>query len=250
MRGAQTNTVFLAKKEKINNIPIRNKEISVKDCKVFFDFDNTITAFDVLDDIIKKFSINKSWISFENAWKTGKIGSRECLYGQLKSIRASKKEFTDYLSGVTLDPAFSKLLNFLRENKVSVAILSDSFSFAIKYILQKHGISGIRVYANGLRINKDRWSASFPYFNKSCQKCANCKKNHVFSANPSEKVSIYIGDGLSDICAAQYADLVFAKANLLQYLRAKSKPCVEFKSLETVHNVLKEAINERSAIRI
>jgi len=43
--------------------------IVLSNCRVFFDFDNTMTTSDVLDDVIRRFSINDKWIALENVWK-------------------------------------------------------------------------------------------------------------------------------------------------------------------------------------
>ncbi|MBL7070141.1 MAG: hypothetical protein ISS27_01560 [Candidatus Omnitrophica bacterium] len=63
----------------------------------FFDFDNTITGFDVLDDLVKRYSINKKWQFFERAWKNGSIGSRKCLQEQLRVVRITRAGLKMYL---------------------------------------------------------------------------------------------------------------------------------------------------------
>jgi len=45
---------------------------SLSECLVFFDFDNTITNFDVLDDIIRRFSADKKWVAMSGPGKKGK----------------------------------------------------------------------------------------------------------------------------------------------------------------------------------
>lgn len=220
---------------------MRFNKINLEDCVVFFDFDNTITTFDVLDGIIKRFAKDRNWVKLEENWRLGKIGSRQCLSGQLKSVRVTKKELLQYLDTVNLDKNFHKLLDFLKANKAEVAILSDSFSFVINYILKRHNIGHIKTYANHLRINRDTLTAIFPHVNEACFKCANCKKGHLTNNGFSKRFSIYIGDGLSDICPAQHTNLTFAKANLLLHLRKKNKHCIEFKHLEDVYSYIKEA---------
>ena len=37
--------------------------------RVYFDFDNTITKFDVLDAIIEQFSIDREWVAYEEDWR-------------------------------------------------------------------------------------------------------------------------------------------------------------------------------------
>ena len=116
---------------------MRNIRLShLKDCLVFFDFDNTITPFDVLDDIIKHFSVNKDWQALESSWQKGKISSRECLEGQLRSVRISRSNLLRYLSRIKVDPHVRKLFNLLIREGIRPVVLSDSFTFIIKTILQ------------------------------------------------------------------------------------------------------------------
>jgi 2-hydroxy-3-keto-5-methylthiopentenyl-1-phosphate phosphatase len=218
----------------------RKSPLILSRCNVFFDFDNTVTHFDVLDDIIRRFSVTREWLEYEKAWVSGKIGSRECLQGQLKGVRISKKNLSAYLSKIKVDPSFKRLLSFLKRHGVRPMIVSDSFSFLIKSILKRNRIMGLRVYANRVRFNKDRLLPEFPHRVAWCADCAHCKKRHLTNRGSGDKTKIYIGDGLSDICPAQQADLVFAKGSLLKHLKDKKKPCVEFSHLGDVYEYLKE----------
>ncbi len=208
----------------------------LSDCLVFFDFDNTITPFDVLDDIIEKFSINKNWVAFEQAWKRGDIGSQVCLKGQLHSVRITQKDLIRYLSKVKIDPHFSELFAMFRREGIKPVILSDNFTFIVNFILAHNGIKGAKVYANNLRFAKDRLLPSFPYVNRHCLRCAHCKKKNLLKKEVQDKIIMYIGDGLSDACPAEYADIVFAKGNLLEHFRRKRRLCAAFNTLEDIYN--------------
>jgi 2,3-diketo-5-methylthio-1-phosphopentane phosphatase len=203
---------------------------------VFFDFDNTITPFDVLDDIIKRFSINKNWEKFERAWKRGLIGSRYCLEGQLRSVRVTKNDLLRYLARIRIDPHFHKLSAILEKEDIRSVILSDSFSFIIESILRNNKIKGVKVYANSLRFYRDRLIPSFPYRNRYCQRCAHCKKKNLLKKNISDKIIIYIGDGHSDVCPAECSDIVFAKGSLLKHFRKTKRLCVAYNKLEDISN--------------
>ena len=61
-------------------------------CEVFFDFDNTITTSDILDDILQRFSVDGDWRVLERDWLAGKIGSKACLAGQLQSVRVTRED--------------------------------------------------------------------------------------------------------------------------------------------------------------
>ena len=219
-------------------------DIDLAASQVYFDFDNTITTFDVLDAIIEQFSIDRDWVAYEEAWRAGDIGSKECLEGQLHSIRCTRESLAEYLATVTLDTHFNRLLSLLQENGIKPVILSDSFTFFIASILRNNDVKGITVYANRLRFYEGRLIPSFPHTNHLCSHCAHCKTNNFSSNGHKEKSIIYIGDGLSDVCPAQHADLVFAKSTLLDHFKKAKRYCVAFKDLGDVYNYFKEYSNE------
>jgi len=208
----------------------------LSDCVVFFDFDNTVTLFDLLDDIIERFSVDTEWTKLENLWKTGKISSRECLEGQLRSVRVTKKALLQYLSQIRIDPHFYRLFAMLKREGMKPVILSDSFGFIIETILKNNGIKDVKVYANTLKFHNGRLMPSFPYRHKRCLRCANCKKKSLQRKDVRDKVIIYIGDGLSDVCPAGYADIVFAKGELLNHFRKTKRLCLAYNRLGDITN--------------
>ena len=200
---------------------------------VFLDFDNTITSLDVLDAVIGRFSIDQKWMVCEEAWKEGKIGSRQCLEAQLKSVRVTRADLAKYVTQIPLDPFFLKLLWILDHQRIPFVIVSDSFTFIIKAILLHHGVRRIKIFANELRFQKNRLIPTFPFHSKDChRRCAHCKKTHVLGHR--DKTTIYVGDGLSDVCPALVSDLVFAKDALASHLEAEGKLHRVFRDLGDV----------------
>ncbi|EQD32500.1 phosphoserine phosphatase [mine drainage metagenome] len=55
------------------NVPLPSK------AQVWIDFDGTISREDVLDELVSRFASNDSWKLVEERWRTGLIGSAECL---------------------------------------------------------------------------------------------------------------------------------------------------------------------------
>lgn len=219
------------------------KSLNLFNATAFFDFDNTMTSFDVLDDVIKRFAVDKNWVKLEARWKKGEIGSRECLEGQLKSLRATKKSLVKYLDSVKIDPWTEKLFGLLRKHGIKPIILSDSFSFIIKHVLKKNKIGGVKVYANTLEFDGDKLVPSFPYLN-GCSRCGHCKKGQMPLFNNGKK-TIYVGDGHSDMCPASEADFVFAKRPLFNYLTKRKKPCRAFKNFKDIYKDLQELRNDK-----
>ena len=225
--------------------------LSLSDSQVFFDFDNTITDFDVLDGIIERFSVNRDWVAYEEAWEKGKIGSRQCLEGQLRSIRVTRPQLHSYLETVEIDASFSRLLALLHRGGVRPVIVSDSFTQIIRYILDHNGISGITVHANELRMHGNCLQPSFPHAGTECMKCGHCKTETLARAEFAGKRAVYIGDGLSDLCPARRSDLVFAKrgCSLQRHLLETGGQCTPFDELSDIYNYFKEYIDETDSPR-
>ena len=208
---------------------------------MFFDFDNTVTPMDVLDDVIRQFATNETWIPLQKSWEAGIIGSKQCLVGQLRSVRVSPAVLTRYLSEVPLDLYFKPLVALLKEWGVQPVIVSDNFSSIVNRILHRHGVEHLPVYANRVRLIRDRLIPLFPFARTGCTRgCAHCKRQHLMRRKTRTHPVVYVGDGLSDLCPADVADLVFAKGALLRHCRRTGRPCVAFDTLKDVYNFVKE----------
>ncbi len=218
---------------------VLERRVALAQCRVFFDFDNTISRFDVLDNLIERFAIDEQWRVLEQRWQAGEIGSKECLREQLGSVRSTREELVDYLSTIKIDPYFNRILAVLKKEGVRPLIVSDSFNFLIETILKHHEVRGVKILANRLRIQGDRLIPSFPYENPACCSCAHCKTSHLRNEDSIGKVLVYVGDGRSDYCASMQAHVVFAKDSLAEYLRQKGKKFIGFSNLQDVYEALK-----------
>ena len=203
---------------------------------VFFDFDNTISTGDVLDSIIERFAVGDRWQELERDWQAGRISTRDCLDGQLRSLRLTWRELREHLRGVTLDPAFLPILEFLRAEQIEHLIVSDNFTVIVAEILAQQGLSGVPLYANDLLLKDGAAIPSFPHSNPDHPGCAHCKRLHLLGR--PDKFTIYVGDGRSDLCPAVIADLVFAKDSLLRDLTKMGHPCEPITDLSAVLDFL------------
>jgi len=209
-----------------------------KNAVVFLDFDNTITTYDVFDNMLLQFSEDDTWKDLEERWKNNEIGSRECLEGQIKTISVTKKALDEYLGRVELDPYFKRLLHFLRAKRIKTVVLSDNFDYLLSRILSKNGIRGLKIYSNKARLAGGRLVPSFPFTGKKCRVCAHCKKKNLLSNVNGHSMTIYVGDGQSDACPAKYVNKVFAKEALLDYCRTEGISHIPYKNLKEVYEYL------------
>lgn len=218
---------------------MKQRARTAEEYSVFLDFDNTITQYDVLDDIIERFSPNNKWVSLEKKWKEGRIGSKECLKGQVEALRVGRKTLEEYLRTVKVDPYFKKLKDYLGARNIKIVVLSDNFDYILNRILKNNDIRGLRVFSNKLRIRENRFRTSFPLTNGDCGKCGHCKKSSFLAKAGKGTRTVYVGDGLSDVDPAKHADIVFAKGALKEHFRENGLKHIPFRDLKTVYNYFK-----------
>jgi 2,3-diketo-5-methylthio-1-phosphopentane phosphatase len=203
---------------------------------LFFDFDNTITQGDLLDAVIARFSKDDSWRECEAAWQAGRISTRECLTRQIGNLRPARAEILEFAAGAAIDPYFVPIVRKAAAAGLELTVLSDSFTALIDAVLRRNDIPDVRVIANDIRFLDDRAEARFPHLDPSCPRCAHCKAQHFRALEGRE--TVFVGDGLSDLCAGNVADVVFAKDSLAAHLSRTGKDYLAFDSLRTVLDYL------------
>ena len=206
---------------------------------LFLDFDGTITTRDAIDAILETYA-DPTWLAIEEAWKAGRVGSRECLAAQTALIDARPEQVDALLDAIEVDPAIGQLLAWCRGRRIPVHIVSDGFDYCIRRILDRPSLGlvpsmdGMRIVSSRLRPEGTRWHASFGTDASCVHGCATCKPAAMERLNTAGGPTIFVGDGLSDRYAAAAADLVFAKHALAVYCREHSIPYTSFDTLATV----------------
>jgi 2-hydroxy-3-keto-5-methylthiopentenyl-1-phosphate phosphatase len=183
--------------------------------RVFVDFDGTISLEDTTDVILERFADPK-WQKIEADWLSGRIGSRDCLAQQIDLVRASPEALDEICEDVPLDPHFLEFVALCRRHNIDVTVISDGLDRIVTKMLARVGID-VPVLANRLEyIGDDRWRLGFPYSHPDCRASAGNCKCRAMTGDPSS-VRILVGDGRSDFCAAETADLVIAKGALAEH---------------------------------
>ena len=195
---------------------------------LFLDFDGTISRRDAVDAILEAYADPK-WLTFEDEWRAGRIGSRDCLRTQMSLVRASRKQIDTLLDEIGIDEGLLALLEMCAMQHVPVHIISDGFDYCIRRILSGAGkrvaalLRGGRFCAAHLESRGNVWRTEFPFFHQTCgHGCATCKPAVMRLLNKTNGSAIFVGDGLSDRYAVESADLVFAKEGLAAYCSANS----------------------------
>ena len=142
-----------------------------------------------------------------------------------------------------IDPNFSAFYQYCRENDIEVKIISDGLDFYIRKILEIHHLSDIPFYANHTHFRAGKGiEFSFPYANEECGLCGTCKKRLVQIHRNEYHPILFIGNGLSDRCAAREADFVFAKDFLYTHCIERDITCHFFRDFHDILMDLKKMI--------
>lgn len=204
---------------------------------VFTDFDGTIAINDVGDAIFERFGDAGVCLESFQAYRRGEINARECWRRGFTSMKSvTKKEFTRFALTQKTDRSFPLFVDYCRSMKIDLHMLSDGFDAYIDPILEREELGALPRFSNELRFNDDKTvTPLFPFTDAECPRCANCKRNHMMTRSGEEHVIVYIGDGVSDRCPVQYADIVFAKDSLVTFCETNN---ITFYRFETFDDVL------------
>jgi 2-hydroxy-3-keto-5-methylthiopentenyl-1-phosphate phosphatase len=194
---------------------------------ILCDFDGTIAIEDITDTVLERYA-RHGWETLEHDWRAGRIGSRECMDGQIGLLDVSRSELDAHLDHMRIDPDFPAFAHDVAAAGIGLRIVSDGLDYAIRAILARHHLQDIPVHANQLVSDGERrWRLEFPYADLDCRSGSGmCKCAKLEKARARAPRVLLIGDGVSDYCAAERADFVFAKHRLLEHCRAADIPHV------------------------
>jgi len=188
---------------------------------ILCDFDGTISVEDVIDSLLDRYG-RPGWEALEQDWRAGRIGSRECMSGQVALLDMSREQLDAHLSTLWIDHAFPGFVAKARELGVPIRVVSDGLDYAIHKILGRYGLDDLPLAANHLAPGTppQRWQLTSPFQAEGCRS-GTCKCACVEQARASGPTrTLLIGDGASDFCAADRVDFVFAKHRLIEHCRA------------------------------
>lgn len=208
---------------------------------VLCDFDGTITNEDIGFKIIQTFA-GPGWEEVEEAYQRGEKGSREALQEIFALTRVSKETLTRFVeTHFHVDPLFPSFVQLCHEAGIAVTVLSDGFDFYIDLMFRKFNVD-VPYLSNRLNVVDCSLHADFPYSSSDCGACGNCKMNYARKVKAEGAQIIYIGDGHSDKCVVDVADVVFAKGVLAEHCRDRGTSFIEFEGFHDIVSVCHDGL--------
>jgi 2,3-diketo-5-methylthio-1-phosphopentane phosphatase len=220
--------------------------------KIFVDFDGTITKRDVGNAFFREFG-GPLCDAIVDEYKGGMISAHECFRREGAAIGTlHMQDAATFLKHQPIDEGFKQLVAFCEKRGIEITIVSDGLDFYIKEILAANGIDTVQFFANVLELQAlgrgDEYALTlrFPYSDAECTRCACCKRNIMLSHAGDDDVIVFIGEGYSDMCPAQYADIVFAKDELQAFCQRENISYFLYESFTDVVNRLQQLLTRKT----
>jgi 2,3-diketo-5-methylthio-1-phosphopentane phosphatase len=203
------------------------------------DFDGTITQRDTLHVIVETFGEGGVWGSIEPRLRAGEITLEEAMERQFAEVRATPEEVRrTVLREAPLRPGFHEFLDWARDRGHRVAILSSGFRSVIEAVLAAGGVTGVPIHSHEARFSPEGCRLVWSDRGERCELCGRPCKRHDLAGHLRGERLVYVGDGISDRCAAKMADLVFARDGLAEHLAAEGHPYLPFEDFFEVRERL------------
>jgi 2-hydroxy-3-keto-5-methylthiopentenyl-1-phosphate phosphatase len=180
--------------------------------KLVLDWDGTVTERDTLVEVILRFG-DRGVFERAEAELGRQLTLHEVIALEVQTLEASLEEMADHLvASVPVRPGFRALAE-----RHGPMIVSAGFHELIEPVLARERVA-LEVRANRLERNGSGWRARFRD-TSPCAVCGEaCKRAAVLDGNGPV---IFVGDGVSDRCAALGASRVFARDGLARWLDAQ-----------------------------
>jgi 2-hydroxy-3-keto-5-methylthiopentenyl-1-phosphate phosphatase len=187
----------------------------VRAVTLVLDFDGTITEQETLDALVERFGEPEAHRAAQRELGRS-LTLHEVIARGYGSLRVSPPEAVAWaLENIAFRKGFRELVAHCRERGWRVVVVSSGVSTLIRPLLEREAFDDLELLCNEL--TGAGWTIAFRD-EEPCETCGTaCKRRTVTEIARGAHV-VYVGDGYSDGCAAELADLVFARRRLADYL--------------------------------
>jgi 2,3-diketo-5-methylthio-1-phosphopentane phosphatase len=210
--------------------------------RIFCDFDGTIAKVDTTDLVLTRLA-DPAWEELEERWTRGEITAADCMRGQVALIGGDDAALDAVLDSVDLADGFVEFVAWCEANAVPLTVVSDGVDRFIARILGRFGLDHLPVIANSLVGEAGARRLEQPWARTGCAAGSGVCKCQVATSDESgaDDFIVFIGDGRSDFCVSNRADLLFAHDKLAIYARSRAMPHHEFSDFHTITTTLAAA---------
>ena len=199
------------------------------------DYDGTVTEDDVLDRVADHFAVHLEEKDGSETLDNSSLTLHDVIKREYAAVRANRSDVIDWvLANACIRKGFHKLVELANAEGWKLIVLSSGFYTLIDPVLSREGLEDVCVIANDVDPDPGGWRVRF-LDESLCDICGEaCKRRTLLGFEEAREV-VYIGDGYSDRCAAETADLVFARSNLALHFARKN---IDFELFETFDEIV------------
>ncbi len=210
---------------------------------VFSDFDGTIAHPDTINLLAETHGGVEFRRDISRKIASGKISLRDGIAAEVATIQGSLGEVLDFLKQhVEIDESFPTFAHWCLRQEIPLTILSAGIKDVIEQLLVPYGLGHIRLLANPLEIIDNRWTLRFlddtPWGHDKAAALVQAKSEGYATA--------FLGDGMSDLRAANQADLVLARGKLARICQDKQLPFLPLDDFSTVDATITKRLMEEN----
>jgi 2-hydroxy-3-keto-5-methylthiopentenyl-1-phosphate phosphatase len=197
------------------------------------DFDGTITQEDLLDEIASRFGDPAVYQEVDEGLEEGRMQLREVITREFAPVRKPLEEIVRWeLANVRIRPGFKELVELAAKRRWRFVIVSSGFHELIEPILEREGVQ-VELHANRVDPRPEGWRVLWQY-GDDCEACGESCKRAIVGEFGADGELVYVGDGYSDRCAAEFSDRVFAIKGLARHLDERGIPYERFDDFHDV----------------
>ncbi|HEY7724383.1 MAG TPA: MtnX-like HAD-IB family phosphatase [Anaeromyxobacteraceae bacterium] len=206
---------------------------------VVCDFDGTATTRDLGDQVAIHFGPEGHWRRAEDDYREGGFPFSELIRRIFAPITAPPEAIAEFARArAVLREGFVEFLAACREAGRPFVIASAGLDVYIEPVLERLPPAlrrHVLVRANAAVCSRSGLEVRFHGDGaRDCGRCGFCKGTVVRELQAAGHRVALVGDGSADRCAADAADLVFARRSLVRYCRERGIPFVPFESFADV----------------
>ncbi len=205
---------------------------------VVCDFDGTATLEDIGDEVSIHFAGYRHWRESEDLFKAGAYPFGVLLARIFEPITATREEIARFArERAVLRPGFEELVTACREAGRPFVLCSAGLDLYVEPVLERLAPelrAHIQMRTNRATCTPSGLQVTFEGVGSGCGQCGFCKGPVVEELQAAGHKVVFCGDGTADRCAAEAADVVFARRRLAEYCESKGIPFRRFESFDEV----------------
>jgi len=197
------------------------------------DFDGTITEEDQSFLLLDAFA-SGNWRQWLTEYRTGKIAVGDFNTKAFTMVKEDRQTLVNFVRQTAkMRDGFHELLAYCRRHGFRFTIISNGLDFYIDTILADFGVRGVEVFAAQTQFDPRGMKVKYVGPDGTHLE-SDFKATYIrLFLNQGYRV-VYVGNGLSDISAAQHANHIFARAELLDHCKRANLDCTPFTNFNDV----------------